>query len=106
MHVAVVLALLLDQGASIYVNQEIILGNNLPKVSIIIPAYNEENKISDSIESLKSIDYPKDLYEVIIVNESDELLGIGRLKIPIPYVKSFKNGIAINVRKGIYKKED
>lgn len=41
----------------------------LPKVSIIISAYNEEKKILDSIESLKSIDYPKDLYEVIILND-------------------------------------
>jgi len=39
--------------------------------------------------------------EVIIVNEEDELLGIGRLKIPIAYVKSFKSGTAVNVRKGV-----
>ncbi|MFX0057830.1 MAG: PUA domain-containing protein [Candidatus Hodarchaeota archaeon] len=43
------------------------------------------------------------LDEVIVVNQEDDLLAIGRLMIPIPYVKSFKTGIAINVRKGIYK---
>ncbi|MBN4049027.1 glycosyltransferase family 2 protein [archaeon AH-315-M20] len=43
--------------------------DKLPRVSIIISAYNEEEKIADSIESLKSIDYPKELYEVIIVND-------------------------------------
>jgi len=43
------------------------------------------------------------LDEVIVVNQEDELLAIGRLMIPIPYVRSFKTGIAINVRKGIHK---
>jgi len=41
--------------------------------------------------------------EVIIVNEKDELLAIGRLMIPVPYIKMFNTGIAIKVRKGIYK---
>ena len=43
------------------------------------------------------------LDEVIIVNQHDELLAIGRLKIPVPYIKSFSSGIAINVRKGAHK---
>lgn len=43
------------------------------------------------------------LDEVIIVNQDDELLAIGRLMFPVPYVKSFKRGIAVNVRKGINK---
>ena len=44
------------------------------------------------------------LDEVIVVNQNDELLGIGRLKIPVPYIKLFKSGIAVNVRKGILSK--
>ncbi|MFX0042797.1 MAG: PUA domain-containing protein [Candidatus Hodarchaeota archaeon] len=43
------------------------------------------------------------LDEVIIVNQNDELLAIGRLKIPIPFMKVFSSGIAINVRKGAHK---
>lgn len=43
------------------------------------------------------------LDEVIVVNQNDELLAIGRLKLPITYIKSFSNGVAINVRKGINK---
>ena len=39
--------------------------------------------------------------EVIVVNQDDELLAIGRLKIPAHQVKHFKSGIAINIRKGI-----
>ncbi len=40
------------------------------------------------------------LDEVIIVNQEDEILAIGRLSMPILYIKAFKTGIAINVRKG------
>ena len=40
-----------------------------PKVSIIVPAYNEEETIEQSIKSLKKIDYPKDKLEIIIVND-------------------------------------
>lgn len=43
--------------------------DKLRKVSIIISAYNEEDTISDCIESLQKVDYPKRLYEVIIVND-------------------------------------
>jgi predicted RNA-binding protein (TIGR00451 family) len=41
--------------------------------------------------------------EVIVVNQEDQLLAIGRLMIPVSYIKSFKRGVAINIRKGIYK---
>jgi len=43
------------------------------------------------------------LDEVIVVNQNDELLGIGRLKLPVPYLRSFTSGVAVNVRKGVYK---
>ena len=39
----------------------------------------------------------------IVVNQNDELLAIGRLKLPVAYVKSFSNGVAVNVRKGVNK---
>jgi len=41
--------------------------------------------------------------EIIVVNQEDEILAIGKLVIPVPYVRSFKTGIAIKVRKGIGK---
>jgi len=37
------------------------------KVSIIVPVYNEEKQISTCVESLLSVDYPKSLYEIIVV---------------------------------------
>jgi archaeosine-15-forming tRNA-guanine transglycosylase len=38
-----------------------------------------------------------------VVNQENDLLAIGKLVIPVPYVRSFKTGIAIKVRKGIAK---
>jgi uncharacterized protein with predicted RNA binding PUA domain len=53
--------------------------------------------VIDIDENLRPLD------EVIVVNQDDELLAIGRLKLPVMYVKSFSSGIAVNVRKGVYK---
>ncbi|MFX1274879.1 MAG: PUA domain-containing protein [Promethearchaeota archaeon] len=39
--------------------------------------------------------------EVIVVNQEDKALAIGRLKIPAYQVKFFESGIAVDVRKGI-----
>jgi cellulose synthase/poly-beta-1,6-N-acetylglucosamine synthase-like glycosyltransferase len=40
-----------------------------PLVSIIVPAYNEEDTIQNCIESLLDLDYPRDKLEVIVVND-------------------------------------
>jgi hyaluronan synthase len=40
-----------------------------PTVSVIVPAFNEEQGIVGTIESCLSVDYPKDLLEVIVVND-------------------------------------
>ncbi|MDI6886824.1 MAG: glycosyltransferase, partial [archaeon] len=37
-------------------------------VSIIVPAYNEEKVIERKIENLFELDYPKDNYEIIVVD--------------------------------------
>ncbi|MFX0076406.1 MAG: PUA domain-containing protein [Candidatus Hermodarchaeota archaeon] len=49
-------------------------------------------------ENLRALD------EVIIVNQENELLAIGKLLIPVPYVRSFKTGVAVKVRKGFASK--
>jgi len=41
----------------------------LPVVSIMIPAYNEEKTIRKTIESVLSLDYPKNLLDVIVIND-------------------------------------
>lgn len=40
-----------------------------PSVSVIIPAFNEEDGIIGTIASCLDVDYPKDLLEVIVVND-------------------------------------
>jgi len=43
-----------------------------PKVSIIIPAYNEEKGIRATIKSALNIDYPEDKLEVIVVDDGSK----------------------------------
>ena len=38
-----------------------------PKVSIIVPAYNEEDSIADTLRSLLELDYPRNKLEIIVV---------------------------------------
>ncbi len=44
-------------------------GGKLPRVSVIVPARNEENNIQFCINSLAKSDYPSDKYEIIAVND-------------------------------------
>ena len=41
---------------------------NLPPVSVIVPVYNSSERVADLLDSLLSQDYPKELYEVIVVD--------------------------------------
>jgi len=59
-----------------------------PRVSVIIPAYNEGEQVAKTIESALSLDYPKDKLEIIAVNHgsSDNTLDVirrykGKIKI-------------------------
>ncbi|MFX1313610.1 MAG: PUA domain-containing protein [Promethearchaeota archaeon] len=70
------------------------------------------NDISDFIKKGRNVfckhvveidDDLRPLDETIVVNQNDELLAIGKLKLPVTYVKSFSSGIAIKIRRGIYK---
>ena len=47
-------------------------GDKLSSVSFVISAYNEEKNIGKSIASLMAVDYPKELFEVIIVNDGSK----------------------------------
>ncbi|MBV9080173.1 MAG: glycosyltransferase family 2 protein [Elusimicrobia bacterium] len=42
----------------------------LPGISILIPAHNEEMVIEHTVDSLFSLDYPKDKLDVLIVNDA------------------------------------
>ena len=42
--------------------------NGFPKVSIIVASYNNQDTIGECLESLLSLDYPKDHYEVVVMD--------------------------------------
>lgn len=42
---------------------------NYPFVSILIPAYNEEKHITSTVNSVLELNYPKDRYEIIVIND-------------------------------------
>ncbi|MBS7657519.1 glycosyltransferase [Candidatus Bathyarchaeota archaeon] len=44
----------------------------LPKVSLIIPAYNEEKTIGKILKNIKRMDYPKNKLEVIVVDDGSK----------------------------------
>jgi len=43
--------------------------SRFPFVSILIPAFNEEKTIIPTLESVSKLDYPKDKFEVIVIND-------------------------------------
>ncbi|MBU0477489.1 glycosyltransferase [bacterium] len=61
--------------------------NNLPFVSVIVPVYNGEKIIEGCIESLLDQDYPRDKYELIVVdnNSRDKTAQIIR-RYPVRYI--------------------
>ena len=48
------------------------LPKKLPKVSILVPAYNEEKTIAKTLKSLLKLKYPKNLLEIIAINDGSK----------------------------------
>ena len=46
--------------------------NELPFVTVIIPAYNEGMQIASTVESVMKADYPAGKFEVIVINDGSE----------------------------------
>ena len=51
---------------------ESVEGADWPSVSVIMPAYNEEELIAKAIDSIFAVNYPQDKLEVIAVNDGSE----------------------------------
>ena len=69
----------------------ITLEEDYPRVSILIPAHNEEVVIEDTIKAMIRLDYPKDKLEVIIINDdSNDDTGaiIDNYAIKYPFIKA------------------
>src|SRR3989344_2612023 len=47
------------------------LGRN-PLFSVIVPAYNEEESIAQTLDSLVKLEYPKDLIDIVVVNDGSK----------------------------------
>lgn len=65
---------------------------NFPFVTIIVPAYNEEKTLKKTVESLAALDYPKDKYEVLIVDDGskDKTYSIAKsLESKSPYIRAY-----------------
>ena len=83
--------------------------NYRPKVSVVIPAYNEEKSIVASITSAINSDYPKNKLEVIVVNDgsTDETENILRkflsenTKVNLKIVTQSNSGKAHSLNNGI-----
>lgn len=53
-------------------NEKLINPKKYPSVSIIVPAFNEENTISKTIHSLLNLDYPKNKLKIIAVDDGSK----------------------------------
>jgi cellulose synthase/poly-beta-1,6-N-acetylglucosamine synthase-like glycosyltransferase len=60
---------LLLKGLSIYRSRSIVKKPIRPDVSLIIAAYNEEDKIRDKLENTLQLDYPSNKLEIIIASD-------------------------------------
>ncbi len=81
-------------------NSSIIWKDPKPKrkyfISVLVPAYNEEKTIKKTIESLLAVNYPKNMYEIIVINDGST---DGTKKVCMEYVKKGKIRL-INKRNG------
>jgi len=82
----------------------IIKRTNTPKLrAVILSEVSKFIRDGRNVFCKHIIDIDEDLRpndEVIIVNQEQEILAIGRVKLPIPYIKNFNRGVGIDVRKG------
>lgn len=62
----------LDKKTLLPSSSPIIPLKTYPFVSVLIPAYNEENTILRTLESVQNLDYPTEFLEVIIINDGSK----------------------------------
>lgn len=48
--------------------EEVSIGK-LPSISIIIPAFNEEDHIAETIRAVKKLSYPRELFEILVIDD-------------------------------------
>lgn len=70
------------------------------KVSVVIPAYNEEDTIEKTVNSVLNLDYPKNKLEIIVVNDGSTDATAKIVRDLIKKYKSFDLKLINQVNKG------
>lgn len=110
--------LLLVVGSLIYIRKQLTLSEVVKPqalfkskiyktISILVPAYNEENNIVESVESLLRLEYPE--YEIIVVNDGSSDGTVSALIDHFNLERTelfYKQSIDHQPVKGIYKTSD
>lgn len=73
-----------------------------PRITVIVPVYNEEKTLSLCLDSLMNLDFPKEHLEIIVVdnNSTDATKDIAR-RYPVKYVFESERGRGAAKNKGI-----
>ena len=79
-----------------------------PSVSVIIPAYNEEKSIADSIGAVLDSDYPKNKIEVIVVDDgsTDDTVNILKKDKRVRIIRQNHQGKVSALNAGIQKSKN
>lgn len=79
-----------------------LLNKNFPSLTLLIPAYNEEDNIAKTISSLLSCKYPKDKLEIIVIDDGsrDKTAEIVR-QFPVKLISKPNSGKADSLNCGI-----
>lgn len=78
-----------------------------PSISILVPAYNEEDSLEGTVESLIKLDYPKDKKQIIIINDgskdktADIALALSKKYKNILFIDKPNSGKANSLNQGI-----
>ncbi|HZS43017.1 MAG TPA: glycosyltransferase [Candidatus Paceibacterota bacterium] len=69
----------LEKKGQIQKEESMIL-SDFPAVTVLVPCFNEESTISSTIESLLSLNYPKDKLEILIIDDgsTDQTLSVAK----------------------------
>ena len=101
--VFLILLIYLRNRGSLYVEREI---KEFYDISVVIPAYNKEDSILETVNAVKSLDYPKDKIEILVVDDGskDKTAEIARnIEGIIFFEKGYNSGKSDTVNFGVKK---